>query len=165
MVGSKTSSLKDLRQRLAAFEASRAPEPVPLGVPELDEALCGGLMRGALHEVVAETRNAAAGLGFTLSLLAKVLAGKRGLAFWVQQTQAGEEAGRLYRSGLLAYGLSPQRLLVAEMKKADNLVWAMEQGARCRALAGVVAEVWRTPRALTFTVSRRLMLAARQSGV
>jgi protein ImuA len=74
-------------------------------------------------------------------------------------------ADRLYRSGLLAYGLPPQRLLVAEMKRADSLVWTMEQGARCRALAGVVAEVWRAPRALTFTASRRLMLAARQSGV
>ena len=65
-MGGKTSPLKDLRQRLTALEApARAPEPVPLGVPDLDAAFCGGLLRGALHEVVvAETRTVSSRWGF-----------------------------------------------------------------------------------------------------
>jgi hypothetical protein len=66
-------------------------------------------MRGAVHEIVVpETSGSAGGLGFAFLLLARLLVGKCGLVLWMQQAQAGEEAGRLYRSGLLAYGLSPQ---------------------------------------------------------
>src|SRR5438105_7127699 len=44
--------LRDGHVRRAPALSPRAPRPLPTGVPALDAALGGGLMRGCLHEIV-----------------------------------------------------------------------------------------------------------------
>jgi protein ImuA len=41
----------------------------------------------------------------------------------------------------------------------------MEEGLRCAALAAVIGEIWGDPKALDFTATRRLAVAAERSGV
>ena len=41
----------------------------------------------------------------------------------------------------------------------------MEEGLRCAALGAVIGELWGDPRALDFTATRRLAVAAEKSGV
>jgi protein ImuA len=41
----------------------------------------------------------------------------------------------------------------------------MEEGLRCAALGAVIGELWGDPRALGFTATRRLAVAAERSGV
>jgi protein ImuA len=64
--------------------------------------------------------------------------------------------GDPYGPGIAGLGLSPDRLILAEATKPAELLWAMEEGARTKGLAAVVADGV-TP---DLTASRRLQLAA-----
>jgi len=58
-------------------------------------------------------------------------------------------------------GLHPDRVIYAETHRASEVLAVAEEGLRQKGLAGVVAEVAR----LGLTASRRLQLAAEESGV
>ena len=91
-------------------------------------------------------------------MLAQLARGKPLL--WVQERMAILEAGRIYPPGL---GLAD--IIHAEARDAKSALWAMEEGLRCAALGAVIGEVWGDPRALDFTATRRLAVAAERSGV
>jgi protein ImuA len=82
---------------------------------------------------------------------------------WVQDKAARRLGGRPYRAGL------PQalrhRLLHVAAESPEDALFALEEGLRCRDLAFVVGEIAGNPRALDFTASRRLSLAAEKHGV
>jgi protein ImuA len=61
----------------------------------------------------------------------------------------------------LGVGLHPDRVIYAETHREAEVLAATEEGLRHKGLAGVVAEVAR----LGLTASRRLQLAAEESGV
>ncbi|MEL7216997.1 MAG: recA-like protein, partial [Pseudomonadota bacterium] len=52
-----------------------------------------------------------------------------------------------------------------EAKTPADALFALEEGLRCRDLVCVIGEIVGNPRALDFTASRRLSLAAEQHGV
>ena len=79
---------------------------------------------------------------------------------WVQERMAILEAGRIYPPGL-----ELPALIHVEARDARAALWAMEEGLRCSALGGVIGELWGDPRALDFTATRRLAVAAERSGV
>ena len=79
---------------------------------------------------------------------------------WVQERMAILEAGRIHPPGLELAGL-----IHVEARDARAALWAMEEGLRCAALGGVIGELWGDPRALDFTATRRLAVAAERSGV
>ena len=147
-------------EALRAYLSRSAPVatglPCPLGLPALDAALGGGLPTGCLQEVIGDT--GAAAVGFCTFLLGR-LASLEGASRSVLWGWIGE--GDLYPPGLATFGLDPvQTILLAAPGPAD-LLWAMEEGLRCPALAGVVMEVDR----LDLVASRRLQLAAASGGV
>ncbi|MGZ2411766.1 protein ImuA [Sphingomonas sp. F9_3S_D5_B_2] len=79
---------------------------------------------------------------------------------WVQDRMAILESGRIYPPGL------PSRDLIhVEARDARDALWAMEEGLRCSGLSCVIGELWGDPRALDFTATRRLAVAAERSGV
>ena len=82
---------------------------------------------------------------------------------WVQDKAARRLGGRPYRAGL------PQalrhRLVHVAAESPEDALFALEEGLRCRDLAFVVGEIAGNPRALDFTASRRLSLAAERHGV
>lgn len=87
----------------------------------------------------------------------------RRAVLWVQTREAARLTGLPYRPGL------PQdlrhRVIHVLAEKAEDALFALEEGVRCREIAFVLGEVTGNPRALDFTASRRLTLAAQRHGV
>jgi len=79
---------------------------------------------------------------------------------WVQDRMAILESGRIHPPGL-----PRQDLIHVEARDARDALWAMEEGLRCSGLSAVVGEIWGDPKALDFTATRRLAVAAERSGV
>jgi len=67
----------------------------------------------------------------------------------------------LFAPALSRVGLHPERLIFCETWKDHEVLPAMEEGLRCKGLAGVVGELV----ALPLKTSRRLQLAAAETGV
>ena len=82
---------------------------------------------------------------------------------WVQDKTAIRQSGRPYRPGL------PQslrhRLIHVAADRAQDALFALEEGLQCRDLAFVVGEIAGNPAALDFTASRRLSLVSARNGV
>lgn len=152
-VRTKPLEIGELRAFLNRSAPAATGLPCPLGLPVLDGALGGGLPTGCLQEVIGGD-DAAAG-GFCAFLLGRLMtAGRSVLWGWI-----GE--GDLYPPGLAAYGLDPARVILVSAAGPADLLWAMEEGLRSPALAGVMMEVDR----LDLVASRRLQLAAASGGV
>ena len=150
----KRRTLEALRREMRRIEipGEAGAACLSLGIPEVDGALPGGGLRaGCVHEIGGDE----AATGFCALLLARA-GGAQGPLMWLAR---GDD---LYPPGLVRYGIEPGRLLVASgLRRRADMLWALEEALRCRALRGVVAEVDTIDRA----ASRRLMLAAEGSGV
>ncbi len=151
----------------ATMELSGALPRWHLGLGAVDRMLPNGaLVHAGLHEVVAASHGdgPAAG-GFAVALMARLLLSlkrsNRSLVLWCAGGLETREFGRLYGPGLMAMGLDPAHLVVAAAERKEDLLWAMEEGVKTPALAGVVGEVG----AAGLVAMRRLQLAARASGV
>lgn len=179
--------LEELRQRLQALQRPPGidddPGMLPLGIAPVDAALGGGLACGALHEVAAAGEaHLAAATGFALGLAslrgrARALRpasqrpvgpfpagqedGKR-IVFWIAEDMARAESGAPYGPGLDAFGLPPERLVTVTAARTRDLLWAMEEALRCRAVGAVIGEL--RPGAIDGVAVRRLSLAAAGSG-
>ncbi len=172
-------------------EAGSADRPrLPLGVPAIDRALPGGGLRlGGIHEVVGDEsatgfcaallaraggaggrsaggsdgRGAGRADGWGAGPASARSAGTRpgsgvaaGALLWLA------EGDDLYAPGLVRYGIGPGQLLVVSgLRRQDDMLWAMEEALRCRAVSGVVAEIGQ----VGLIAGRRLMLAAEGTGV
>jgi len=126
-------------ERTSSGEANRLPAPAT----------------ATLSEVFASSARDGGATGF---VLAQVARGKPLL--WVQERMAMLEAGRIYPPGL---GVA--ELIHVSARDARTALWAMEEGLRCAALGGVIGEIWGDPKALDFTATRRLAVAAERYGV
>lgn len=82
---------------------------------------------------------------------------------WVQDRAAQRLGGRPYAPGLPRR--LRHRLIHVAAKQPKDALFALEEGLRCRDLAFVIGEIAGNPRALDFTASRRLSLAAERHGV
>ena len=114
---------------------------VTLGVAAIDDILGGGLTRGALHEIAAVSEaHVPTAAGFAAAVAG--LAGHDGRArssVWIAEDMALTESGALYGAGLEAFGLFPERLVTVAATQRRDLLWAMEEALRCRAVAAVIA--------------------------
>lgn len=155
--------LAQLRARISALEglpsltAGAGAAAAPLGVAAIDDCLpWGGLPLGGLHEIRPE-RSAAPGaaLGFAACLLGRAARERRGRLLWLTLSD------HLYPAGLAGLGVPTERLLVVRPTRQADLLWAAEEGLRCKGVAGVLAEL----EGADFKMARRLSLAARGSGV
>lgn len=156
--------LEELRQRLQALQKvtgiDHDPGALPLGIASVDATLGGGLARGALHEISASGEaHLAAATGFTLGLAS--LSPARHL-LWIAEDMALNESGVPYGPGLDAFKLAPERLVTAAVSHRRDLLWAMEEALRCRALGAVIGEV--RGGAIDSVAVRRLSLAAAEGG-
>lgn len=160
-------ALSRLRRQLAAIErqqqaATADPERVPTGHAAIDAALDGGMMRARLHELfAAEAEDAAAVAGFA-AMLARQAGGP---LLWLRQDEAQRRGGGLYGPGLAEIGLDPAVLTIALLPDPLAVLKAAAEVVRCAAVGVAVIELWQTAPALDLTASRRLAMAAEQSGV
>jgi protein ImuA len=82
---------------------------------------------------------------------------------WVQDREALRRSGRPYRPGLPR--ALRHRLIHVAADTAEDALFALEEGLRCRELAFVIGEIAGNPKALSFIASRRLTLTAERHGV
>lgn len=87
----------------------------------------------------------------------------RRMVLWVQDRATIRLTGRPCLHGL-PHDLR-HRLIHVEAATPEDALFALEEGLRCRDLAFVMGEIAGNPRALSFTASRRLSLAAERHGV
>lgn len=165
MTGARMSTLASLRETIGHLEGEAdGLARVVLGHAGADAMLQGGLARGALHEVFAESgRHGAAATGFVAGL-AHRLAGRRPLV-WVRQDFAERESGALSMSGLNELGVDPRLLVTVRATDAETALRAVSDALACDALGAVILDVWGEVRILDLVASRRLTLAARASNV
>jgi protein ImuA len=119
----------------------------------------GGLLRGALHEIFADDAGIATAF---CALLAGRLAGdtENHTILWCERPWA-LDAGALYGPALLQFGIDPARMILVRPRRDTDALWAMEEGLRCGRVAAVIGEITD----MSLTASRRLQLAAEETGV
>jgi protein ImuA len=188
---SRAADLTALRDRIRRLEQPARYGVLPFGAAAIDAALPGGgLALGALHEIVGaggDEEDGAASAGFAAGILARLGVGYPPASpqpspppsgpLRAERERWGGEAGPctgpvlwclrrpdLYGPGLAAHGLDPGRLVLVAARRDEDILWAVEEGLRTGAAAGlaaVVGEIGRLPMA----AGRRLQLAAEHSGV
>jgi len=175
------AALDRLRRELCAAEAAAGLAPaggaaLALGIPAIDGVLGGGLSCGALHEIAAmhETETAAA-TGFAVALAARQgfpswrgtsraeeRGGSTGIAgrnvLWIAEDLSLAENGAPYGPGLDGAGIAPERLITVTAARDRDVLWAMEEALRCRAVGVVIGEM--RSRGIDQVMTRRLALAA-----
>jgi len=132
--------------------------------------------QAALHSEIFAPGTEASGAGAALALALDGMrvsargaegepecGGEERCILWVQDKAARRLAGRPYRPGLPE--ALRHRLIHVAAQTPEDALFALEEGIRCRDLACVIGEVTGNPRALDFTASRRLSLAAKRHGV
>ncbi len=115
------------------------------------------------HEEIFAASGDAGGAALALALACDRMKEDERPFLWVQDKAALRLSGRPYRPGMPP-GLR-HRLVHVVADRAEDALFALEEGLRCRDLAFVIGELTGNPRALSFTASRRLSLAAERHGV
>jgi protein ImuA len=160
------SSLASLRRRIARLERQRPAgeaKRVATGHAGIDAALGGGMALGRLHEAYAAApEDAGAATGFA-ALLATIMA-RDCPVVWLRESEAQGRAA-LHGPGLAELGLDPARLILGVPGSPLDLLRAAADVVRCSAVGVAVIELWRQPRPLDLTATRRLAVAAEASGV
>ena len=113
--------------------------------------------RPVLSEAFVDTAWDAAALGFVLAALPR---GQRPI-LWVQDRLTRKESGYPSLAGIG----TARPLITLNLSRATDVLWAMEEGLRCRALGAVIGEVWGDPPALDFTATKRLALRSEAAAV
>lgn len=124
-----------------------------------------GIATGCRHAEVFAPAGEASGAGLALALARDALfddADDQRPWLWVQDKAALRLSGRPYRPGLPPH--LRHRLIHVAATAPEDALFALEEGLRCRDLAFVIGEIAGNPRALDFTASRRLSLAAEKHG-
>jgi len=122
-------------------------------------------LAAARHSEVFASAHEASGPAAVLALALDGLTGhlEERSILWVQDAAALRLNGRPYRPGL------PEplrhRLIHVAAQTPEDLLFALEEGVRCRDLAFVIGELAGNPGALGFTASRRLSLVAEKHGI
>ena len=180
--------IEQLRRQLGALEApsghpGECGALLALGNPAIDGALGGGLGLSALHEIAAAREaEVAAASGFALALAARMMSWRRASTAIANSWQAREDAravslpastrnviwiaeefslvenGALYGPALDGIGIASERLITVTAARMRDVLWAMEESLRCRAVGMVIGEM--RPRGIDQVASRRLALAA-----
>ena len=138
--------------------------PLAMGLAEMDHVLGGGLPAADLHEFhAASLADLPAAAGFAGALACQ--AAQARLLVWIRQDGLDGQAGRLYPPGLLELGLDPAAIVLVRARDAGDALRASADAARSAAPGAVLVELWGRCAPLDLTASRRLLLAARNSGV
>lgn len=165
----ESSRLSPALRRALAASAPFAPDEDrlrPLGAEALDRVLSGGLTAGACHEVFAlEETGGVSAMAFTVMLAQRLMRHGPQTMLWLRDEKVQRRAA-LNGPGLADLGLDPARLVLGVLPDAKALLRASVDALRCRDALGVVLlEIAGNPPLLDLTASRRMALAAENSGV
>ena len=161
-------SIAMLRSKIAAVERQRpssatGADVVPTGIDSLDAAIGGGIAKARLHELFAASADdGGAAAGFAAMLAAR-LGGTT--IVWLRERLAEVRGGCLHAPGLAELGLDPGRVVLGVLNDPLALLKVASEVVRCPDVDVAVIELWKNPRPLDLTATRRLAVAAEQSGV
>jgi len=155
-------ALETLRRRIEKIERKEA-------VVGRKAELCAlGPLRlapGALHEIrAADWRDAPAAHGLALALAGKIAAASARPTVWIGEAHAVHATGRAYAGGLSSFGVSPSEFIFVFSRNAQEILWAAEEAASACGVGAVLIEFSKPHRLLDLTATRRLQLAAENSG-
>jgi protein ImuA len=159
------SRIERLRRKLSIVEAAtglagECSASLALGIPLIDRALGGGLSCGALHEIAAAREpEIAIATGFVLALAAR---SRSRNVLWIAEDLSLAENGLPYGPGLEESGNAPEHLVTVAAAHRLDVLWAMEEALRCRAVGVVIGEL--RARSIDPVATRRLSLAAAAGG-
>lgn len=137
------------------------------GSQTLDRALGGGVARAGLTEIHGQAmRDSGAAAGFTLGLAAMMAAPDPvSPLLWITSHEVLREAGRPYAPRLAQrFGLTPERLLIAEAARPAEILWIAEEAASAAVFCAIILETAGSPQALDLTATRRLHRRALAAG-
>jgi protein ImuA len=187
-VAQPAACIEQLRRQLGALEApgghtDECGALLALGNPVIDVALGGGLGSSALHEIAAAREaEVAAASAFALALAARMTSWRKAPAaianswqarederavslpasgrnvIWIAEDLSLVENGALYGPALDGIGIAPERLITVAAARMRDVLWAMEEALRCRAVGMVIGEM--RPGGVDQVATRRLALAA-----
>ena len=118
---------------------------------------CPAVMPHTLSEAFPTHPTDASAVGFALSRLPRTNAP----ILWVQDRLSRKEAGRPALAGIPA----DRPVIMVDLSRAADVLWAMEDGLRCRALGAVIGEIWGDPPSLDFTATKRLAIRAEAADI
>jgi protein ImuA len=153
--------IERLRRKLRAIETrfGQSAASLALGIAPIDRVLGGGLSYGALHEIAAARESeTAAATGFALALAARSEGSTPAGVIWIAEDLSLAENAAPYGPGLDAAGIAPERLITVAAARGREVLWAMEEALRCRAVGVVIGEM--RPCGIDRVATRRLSLAA-----
>src|SRR5262249_17286928 len=139
--------LRALKHSIRSLETDGmgSPEAIPLGVASIDAALGGGLARASVHEIAAPGESALAGAsGFVLALASRAQDSRAVL--WIGEDMGLVENGALNGPGLDDFGLAPERLVTIAAGKPRDVLCAVEEALRCRAVGAGIGGIRSTYR-------------------
>ena len=157
-----------LKRNLASIAGGKllsGDRRIATGHAALDGALGGGLPRGRVHELFAASEDDAPSATGFATMLGLRTVGRRSPIFWLRTDAAERFGGRLYGPGLIELGGDPDSLVLGVAPDIKALLKAAADAARCPGLSALIVECHGQCPALDLTASRRLALAAEQSGV
>lgn len=157
--------LQELRRRIEKIEKSSGVGPER----RLGEACLLGPLQiapGALHEIrIEEWRDAPAAYGLAHAIAGAIKAQTGKPAYWISEGRAGCSLGRPYGCGLVGFGVDPAQFVVIHPRNIEEALWATEEVVNAPGVGVVFAEFLKSHRRLDLTATRRLQLAAENSGV
>lgn len=110
-----------------------------------------------VSELFPDTAKDAAAIGYFLSRLPRT----NTPVLWIQDRLSRKESGHPYMAGIG----TAHPIIMVDLSRAADVLRAMEDGLRCRALGAVVGEVWGDPPVLDFTATKRLVLRSETADV
>lgn len=136
----------------------------PLGVPDVDRKLQGGLPVAALHEVFGDNGQGVAASAFAL-LLSLRLAGDECGLIWIRDAKTIRHAGLPYPPGLVYIGARPEKIILVQTSDPLESLRVASDCIRSRAPSAILLEVYGSAPVIDLTATRRLSLAAAQAGL
>ena len=157
----KSAKLAELRHFLARYGLPHDRPPVPLGMRRLWTPCWAGDCGPARCTKFSRSGWAASGFGVLLAMLA---AGTKPL-FWVRPDYEAMEYGALSPGGLLELGGDPRQLVMVRTRGPLDALSAAGDILACPHVGALLLELEGDPKCLDLVASRRLALAAEESGV
>lgn len=154
----KSMLIADLQHQILQWQGFNQVEnkKYQLGVGELEKAFPEQVFPiGTIHEFMSEsTEEEASSSGFIGGLLSFLMQ-KGGVGLWISNSN------QLFAPSIKTFGLEPDHIIFVQMKKQEDILWALEEGLKCEEVQVVIAEV----QDIDFAQSRRLQLAVEKSRV
>lgn len=159
MTGTKADIIAQLIRDilpLQGFKRTLNPAVLNMGLGAIKNAFPNAeFPLGAVHELITTgSENAAVTGGFIAAVLSSLMR-KGGACIWISSCRT------IFPPALTSFGIAADKVIFIDLKKENEILWAIEEALKCDSLSAVVGEM----QDLSFTASRRLQLAVEQSQV